>query len=602
MTNAGTLEATGGGTLVLEDATVDNVAAGAITVGSNSVLDLSGSTISGGGITDENIVDVTASGTINGGAALTGGGAITVTSGQTLTLNDVTATNIAVADSGSLVVNSDQMLTLAGADTITGTPIVLGSYNAVNDFSIVNGNPNEVWSYLVVGTPLNVVGTENDFIYWTTGQSLPEDASIGTATVFPYSGNIELPSPYLNLDPQILADVAVGFTAPAAGTYNIVGSFRGDNPGEHSHPVEILVDGNVVFSDTISSYDQPTQFDLTETLNAGDTIDFVVDTGPNGDLYSLGTGLSANITELSVGGSELNNAGTINITGTTSLTSVSLNNDGGVLQVDGTLNLDLVALSGGTVNVTGVLDATGTSTISGATVTIAGTGNLEITSGTLTLDPSGFTNAGLLKAVSGGTIDLETSVDNTGSNPLAETGASGILIGANSTLEIDGNNPSWDGDQLIANTLSLTGGGEVTLTGGTITENADNNLVTSSGAILVLDNVNNTISGAGTIGNGDDHLALTNETHGVIDATGGTLTLDTGANVITNAGLLEATGGGTLAIEGDTVTNTGGTIEAIGASAIVDFWTPRLRAARCSPAGPAAAAAISTSLWRPART
>ena len=140
---------------------------------------------------------------------------------------------------------------------------------------------------------------------------------------------------------------------------------------------------------------------------------------------------------------------------------------------------------------------------------------------------------------------------------------------------MDGNNPQFIGNEIIANTVQLTGGGDVTLEGGTIAENADNGLVLSSGAILALDNVDNTISGSGLIGNFDGFLVLTNEADGTIDAnvavSGAQLSLDTG-NTIENAGTLEATSGGYLLIH-DTVDDNGngelladgGTIEIGGA-------------------------------------
>ena len=84
-----------------------------------------------------------------------------------------------------------------------------------------------------------------------------------------------------------------------------------------------------------------------------------------------------------------------------------------------------------------------------------------------------------------------------------------------------------------------------------------------------LTNVDNTISGAGSIG--DQDLTLQNDQYGVIDANGASpLTLNTGSNAITNAGLIEATSGGTLDLDSN-VTNTGGTIKAAGAGSIVNL-------------------------------
>ena len=79
-------------------------------------------------------------------------------------------------------------------------------------------------------------------------------------------------------------------------------------------------------------------------------------------------------------------------------------------------------------------------------------------------------------------------------------------------------------------------------------------------------NVNNTISGAGTIGIGDGHLTLVNR--GTVNANSpvATLTIDTGSTVV-NSGTLEATSSGSLIID-DSVTNSK-VIEALGSGAIV---------------------------------
>jgi hypothetical protein len=164
---------------------------------------------------------------------------------------------------------------------------------------------------------------------------------------------------------------------------------------------------------------------------------------------------------------------------------------------------------------------------------------------------SSMVNAGLMEATNHGTLDLQNSIDNTGVGPSA-----GILIDGTSTLLVD------------TSDLQLTGSGTVTLESGSQIEGNG-----SSASPDTLENVNNTIEGAGTIGTGDGKLALENDTAGIIDANvaNHTLTIDTG-NDITNAGLLEATGGGTLQIN-DPVNNSGGTIEVDStvASSTVDI-------------------------------
>jgi probable HAF family extracellular repeat protein/uncharacterized repeat protein (TIGR03803 family) len=122
----------------------------------------------------------------------------------------------------------------------------------------------------------------------------------------------------------------------------------------------------------------------------------------------------------------------------------------------------------------------------------------------------------------------------------------------------------------ISGSLTLNGGGGgATGPGQVILTDSSENFIVSNGSAATLYNVDNTISGAGTIG--DAYLTLDNETHGVIDATGtnNPLILDTGANAIINAGLLEATGGGTLDI--DSAVSNSGTLEANGAGSTVSI-------------------------------
>ena len=139
---------------------------------------------------------------------------------------------------------------------------------------------------------------------------------------------------------------------------------------------------------------------------------------------------------------------------------------------------------------------------------------------------------------------------------------------------------------MIDGIVTLNGGGAVTLTG-----SADEIIGASSGGTL--DNVDNTISGAGEIvGTVDAPLIVDNQINGVIEANvaNGTLTLNTDADAIINAGLIEANGGAltidatpvtnsgtllatdasTLTLSGDTVTNTGGTVQ-VDAGSLLDL-------------------------------
>ena len=201
------------------------------------------------------------------------------------------------------------------------------------------------------------------------------------------------------------------------------------------------------------------------------------------------------------------------ITGFGSITHLMLQNDGLIEAIGGTLILNTTnpienGLDG-TVGISGTLEASGTGTLE-----IHDNVNNEI---------HGQINT------NGGTVDFKGAGTLVVSN-LNTT--NGILIGAAGTLQLD------------VPTLELTGAGAVTLTSGS--------KVIGSTIGDTLENVNNTISGAGTIGTGDGKLTLQNDVLGIIDATGGTLEINAS---VTGVGTLEvgSVSGDTLKL--DSVSN-----------------------------------------------
>jgi hypothetical protein len=93
--------------------------------------------------------------------------------------------------------------------------------------------------------------------------------------------------------------------------------------------------------------------------------------------------------------------------------------------------------------------------------------------------------------------------------------------------------------QLIGSGMTLEGGGQIVLS------DSDHNIISGTSSAVTLDNEDNTISGAGQLGNGT--LNLTNA--GTIDASGThALTVDTGSNSILNSGVLEASGSGGMVV------------------------------------------------------
>ena len=184
------------------------------------------------------------------------------------------------------------------------------------------------------------------------------------------------------------------------------------------------------------------------------------------------------------------------------LSGVFKADDGGAIELNG---VTLVG-AGGTLSTTagGIVYTVGDNVFDGTTLAVNDAATVTVESGTtLTLRGTLNNTGGILSVIGGGNV-AELLVDPVGA--------------------------------------TLAGGGQVKLFSATIAG--------VSGA-ATLTNVDNTISGSGDIGNGQ--MALVNETMGVIDSngivdgitmTGGSMTLDTGANTIVNQGLIEAAGGG----------------------------------------------------------
>jgi hypothetical protein len=251
---------------------------------------------------------------------------------------------------------------------------------------------------------------------------------------------------------------------------------------------------------------------------------------------------------------------------------------GGPLQIDTTppaapvITTDSVNANN-TVTISGTAEANSTVTVYDGQTALGSTaanasGTWSYTTGTLSKGTQAFTATATDAA--GNTSSASNAVDpNIGAlNELtgAQTGTDTVANGK--TLEITGavdntgtialNASGGGADLIVVSTATLTGSGKVMLS------NNAGNVIVSNGAPATLTNANNTISGAGTIG--DSHLTLNNQ--GTIAANDSlALVVSTGSNTIANSGTLEATSSGGLDIDSN-VSNSK-TIEAVGINAKV---------------------------------
>ena len=165
----------------------------------------------------------------------------------------------------------------------------------------------------------------------------------------------------------------------------------------------------------------------------------------------------------------------------------------------------------------------------GASITFDGVSveNLTANNFILNLDPV-MNNSNSIVIGDNAVLPLTGTVDNSGRIELASIGGQTRL-------------------QVLANGLTLEGGGHVDLS------DDNGNIIVGTRPDATLINVDNTISGAGQLGEGQ----LTLDNKGTILASGSNaLTIDTGANEVVNSGTLRATGSGGLVINSD-IANSG---------------------------------------------
>ena len=327
-----------------------------------------------------------------------------------------------------------------------------------------------------------------------------------------------------------------------------------------------------------------------------------------------------------------------NVTNVNATTSKIVADDGGTVElVNNTITGGAIALNGATTPT--MLQIEGTVTLTGGTVTLSDySGNSivsthdEVAGAATLINKDTLSGAGTIGDGSGGinlSLDNFGTVDATGTNPLIiNTGSNpitnettGILeASAGSTLEIksnvtnvnattstiialDGGTVELVNDTVTGGTINLDSAGaatkleiagSVTLTGGTVTlTNNGNNSIVSNGAAATLTN-KDSISGAGTIGDGAGGF-LTLDNFGDIAAAFTTeLVLNTGAIAITNeaGATLEGKSGGILEIDSNVtnvnattskiVADDGGTVELVnntitgGAIALNGATTPTM--------------------------
>jgi Ca2+-binding RTX toxin-like protein len=183
------------------------------------------------------------------------------------------------------------------------------TYDPAAEFS-PDTNPSNVWSYGYSDklndptTTYDTATNQNQIDYWTASQ-LANTSTLAPDVLHNGSGDTESPGindGVLALDPGFYGEYShVTFTAPTSGSYDITGTFGAAiNDGNPTTDVHVLVNGESQFDSELGVEGPGGDFDLPGFfLNAGDTVDFTVGFGSNGNFDGDTTSLDAEITRTS---------------------------------------------------------------------------------------------------------------------------------------------------------------------------------------------------------------------------------------------------------------------------------------------------------------
>ncbi len=628
LTNTGILEASNGGILQINGVTVNN-AGGAITANAGSTVQLYGNTMIQGGVLTNNGSFL---GTLQNSSAYLDGsttaGAITINGNYTSDQNTDTYLLGTINNKNNIFVNGGNgsntillidttNLTLQGGGTVTLSTAAGGGAAYIEQSSggltLTNVNNTLQGAGVIGNNGLTVVNEATinanvggaDLILTNMSGGLTNTGVVEASN----GGILQINGVTVNNAGGGTITANAGSTVQLFGNTVIQGGSLTNNGAFFGVPQNssVFLDGSTGAG--------------AVTLNGTWTSDF------NSDTWLLGTINNKNNFQVN-GGSGVNTVVLVdssNVTlqggGTLTLSTTTGGGDAILEQASGGLTLTNV---NNTIQGEGVLGNNGLTIINQATIDANSTGGAVITP--LTIVGASVTNTGLIEATNSGILQINgVTVNNAGGNITANGGSASVQLYGNATIQggtltnnggaffgtpvsnsayLDGstgagavtingtytsdlnttthlrgtinnqgniqvNGGSGNNTVLLvdSSTVTLTGGGTVTLStaGG-----GGSAYIYQSGGGLTLDNFDNTIQGAGLIGN--NGLSLTNEAGGTVlaNATGQTLFIS-GAGTVTNNGTFQANSGSTLLVGSVTSftnfsgnTLTGGTYNVYG--------------------------------------
>ena len=553
VTNDGTIEVAGPATLT-NDA-VDN-SLGTIQVDSSQTLTLNHTAITGGTIND---YDASGNGSIvvAGSSSITNAnlnnGGVTVNGGKTLTLDNVTVTGTTLNDSGTIKVDANKTLTLAGTDNISGGAFSFGGGSVQPDTGTsvflsgvsigYSGSPSTTLTLTIAANNGLFTGGSNTITLTGTLATIKTDLS---SVVTYYPGNTAS-----TLTLTVTDGSNTSFRAYSIDTTNIASPtiHVTDASGAIRNANLIDVTGTTTLSNDTLFNGATVQVDVTDRLKLDHTGVF-------------GGTITDNGTIEIVGRAAINNASlTIdNTTGQVTVDASSLLKMGGDTVTGGTINnaaggseeiTSSSTITGTTINNGGVtIDAGQTLTLSGATIhnatindgtvpnTGGATGGTIHVTGDTTIDSGAHITDGVVNVDAGVTLTLnDVTVDATTINDVSTA-----IIQVDSTHMLTLTNGAAIGDLTVTNDGTIEVAGPATLTNDVV-DNSLGTIQVDSSQTLTL-----------------NHTAITGGTINDYDASGNGSIVVAGSSSITNANLnnggVTVNGGKTLTLDNVTVTGT----------------------------------------------
>jgi hypothetical protein len=534
ITNAGTIELSGGTLKTLAE--IHN-AGGALKVDAGATLVVDTATIDSGTLTIAGTLELDGTSVLQDGA-LNNSGAVTVK-------GTVEFANETVANDKTIEVQAGGALTLdqgTKIDNAYGVITVDDGGKLVLDGAEITG-----------GTINNYSGAPGGTIDVTGDSKIDGNARLNKGAVTVEKG-VTLTLDHATVSGSSIAD---------NGTIKV-------SSGKKSTLSNATVTGGALnVSGTLDSSGTTTITNTAITNNSiieaiGGVLALVATTSAT--ITNAGT-LQANSGELDVNGEPVANTGTLAAIndGTLKLISTTVTNTGdGAVSVEAGSTLDLVGatIDGGTLTLSGTLVSTGISAINDADIT--NTGTVNVTSGTLTIDPvvqHTIINQNLIEAI-GGELDISGDlVINTGT---LEAVNGGTLKLTTVTVTNTGGTVTVDGtSKLYLSNVSINGGslGSAGHLYGVTGSNSVTAAVTNTGTIEVQAG---TLDLAGGLSGAGSLIIDSGATLELAGATAQTITFAGGTDTLQLDNVAGQSFGGTIAGQ----SSTGGTFNVIGAGNI----------------------------------